>query len=216
MGGNKLTEKRYRGVLFIFILLPTFFVIYSKLLFFGTERFLRDTFASYSNFYYVINCFKNGTFPLWDPYTHAGQPFYYQFVKFPTGELSALFFGMISRISDASYLMLYNYYYTLHFMVFAFGCFYLARVIFKHKVIPYYVLFLCLFNSLYSYLLMQEGSIQVLEFLPWLMAFFIMLVTGKGRAFHLFALVLVFLLYIQEMDLLISFYFFLIFCILVY
>jgi len=209
-----LSHKNYRGIIFIFVLLIIFFLIYINLLLFGTERFEGDTFASYSNFYYALNCLNNATLPLWDPYTHAGQPFYYQFIKIPMGELSVLFFGIISRIFDISYLMLYNYHYTLHFLIFVFGCFYLAKIIFQNKFIPYYVFFLGLFSPHYGYMLRQEAAIAVVEFLPWLMAFFVLLVTGKGRSFHLFAFTLTSLFYFQLLDFLTSFYFLVIFCIL--
>lgn len=208
-----MVKRNYLEIILVCVFLTVFLFIHSGLFFLNKYRSTFDTFASYSEFYYSINSFRNGTLPLWDPYTHGGQPYHYHFVKMPGGELSVIFFSLISYLFNISILALYHYQVTLHFLVFVFGCFYLARILFPKRIISYYVLLLGLFSPHFGTVMGKPGAVMVIEFLPWTIAFFILFITGKARSFHLFAFVLIFLLFIQIMDSIASLYFLFLFCI---
>jgi hypothetical protein len=204
------TAKLYTLIL---ALLALFFGFHADLLFTGQMRFVHDTFASYGYFYYPINCILNGTLPLWDPYTHCGQPFYYTFVKTLAGEINILFYAAIAYIFKPSFLLLYNYYCTFNYLVFVFGCFYFARVLFERRIVALFVFTVALYSSQYGSMLGQEGAQTPVEFLPWIMALFVVIASGKARSYHFFGFALAFIFYVQMMDFLISAYFFVLFCI---
>lgn len=208
-----MKRNRIQTILVLVALLAVFYLVHVDLLITGMVRLAHDNYASYANFYYTLNCIANGTLPLWDPFTHAGQPYYYQFTKMPGGEFIVFLFGLIAYLFNPSFLKLHSHYNTFSFLIFSFGAYYFARQVFSRKEVPYYVLIVSLFSSQYGILMGSESPILTITFVPWLMAFFVLFVTGRMKPHHLIASAVTFILYAQTTESIVSFYFLVLFII---
>ncbi len=163
-----------------------------------------DARASYSNFHFSVNCIANGELPLWDPYTHAGQPYYFQSLKHTGGEWFIIFFGLLAKFCGISILLLYYVYLILNFLIFAYGNYFLARTLFRESWISLLVLSVTLFSNVFFLYLSQDGTIQTLEFVPWILAMMIRLRRGPLCNLNIVGSALLLVMTLTNMDIFFS------------
>ncbi|MBI4860940.1 MAG: hypothetical protein HY815_11885 [Candidatus Riflebacteria bacterium] len=170
------------GCVWLVVVAVGLFVIYqSPLLLHGSRVVTHDAFATYSNFHFVARCMRQGELPLWDPFTHAGQPYLYQFIVAPSGEVGLLLAALVDRIIGGTTLDLYLWYLAAHFLVFALGMHWLARLLLRGPAGPLMVLSTVLLGSTFGQVCGQDGVIEIVTFLPLEMALVVRL-AGPERS----------------------------------
>jgi hypothetical protein len=106
--------------------------IYADVLFLGAKSVTHDGFKAFPFFHYFIQNIENGIFPLWSPFTHAGEPFwtYIQIIGLTSPLVSA--FALVGMLfPNLEPVSLYHWYIFLAIVVFNSGVALVANSLFS-------------------------------------------------------------------------------------
>src|SRR5688572_5088862 len=103
--------RKYHDVFFATLLyFGTFVWILAPVLIDRTHVVVSDLITHYGLFHYFWESVKQGVLPLWNPYHHGGEPFYFNFSAFAFLDPTMLVPLAIVRLFDPDLLLLYHWY----------------------------------------------------------------------------------------------------------
>ncbi|GEM_PF-2289346 len=166
---------------------------------------------------YFSESIYNGQWPLWNSYTHAGEPFYYNYVH--AGHLNPITLTgiFIGRLVALDSLTLYHWCFFGRIFFMLLGAYLCLRRFYKHTFTRVTLFVVIAFSSLVVISLRLVGILEVLLFVPWILLFmfrifeeesafnWILLAVFLGLAFYQYGVVYgAFFLFIFLLTLLIN------------
>lgn len=167
----------YRKVIIFLILLVsliTFLYIPAFLGWRGT--FHDDQLEEFPRYYFVAKNLQRGIIPLWNPHVWCGARIFYARYYADTYYLPLWPFLLLADINnlDKCYFILILLPLYFHFILAAFGMFFLIRYLFKTREFPA----ICgaiayVFSPTFSYAYVWQQVVNVQTWMPWLLLIFI-------------------------------------------
>lgn len=132
--------------------------------------FMHDSIFWYGGFNFFVLNLAQGSFPLWDPYSFSGAPFYLNNNIFGNMDPTVLLTALFAKFGKFSVLNIYHLHYLARFLIFYFGSYALYHYITKDKWAALWsstmVLFVLAPNSF-----RQHGAIIFLTYIPLITLF---------------------------------------------
>lgn len=162
-------------------LLAGYLWIYRRVLFDHAEIFPSgDSIFWYGAFQHFVECLKNGSLALWNPYMHGGEPFFYVWGMTRLLDPVTLAVALVGAGTDLSILHLYHINYVVRVIVCFAGTYLcLARLLsFRlSRLVVFALVFLGSFNGE----LYDIGRLDAYCWTPWGILFLLRGLDGGGR-----------------------------------
>jgi hypothetical protein len=133
----------------------------------GRLTYVHDTILWYPVFHYFAESLWLGTWALWDPYVHGGEPFHYAWGILRLLDPLTLISIGLGRIMSVPLFDLYHYQYVLRLLVAVAGVYAVARHLLHRFLSVYVVLIVGLWGYLACGSLTAVGSIDAFCWFPW-------------------------------------------------
>ena len=167
------------AVIGIVAILYLIYVMRSMLLLGQTTLMHDNIIWGYPIFQFLAENIMNGHFPLWNPFTHGGEPFYYvlsQIRFFEPIALLVIFFGQFI-ISDI--VMLFNWNRFIQSLVMAFGVYLVFRPLSIHLVVRLSLITILLYSSFFIGSFRQDAILNQFMWVPYITYFILRIVYYK-------------------------------------
>lgn len=171
------------------LLLTVLFVLtHSQLFLSGEKTLTHDSRNWFPIFAYLSDGVRDGSLPMWSPYTNTGEPFFYlptPFRFYDPGTLLTMWAGDKLGFSP---LGQYHWDFLRRFVFFAAGAACLMSLFSRHRVTPLFVYATVLFSSLPVVAFRQHGVIYDAYTVPFVLYFFHRLLRRGPRLLDAFFL----------------------------
>ncbi|MBP9854607.1 MAG: hypothetical protein KBD53_07060 [Candidatus Omnitrophica bacterium] len=145
----------------------------------GRLAFTADAVPYYQHIKFFVDNLMNGTYPFWDPTTNSGVP--NEFFLRRIGSFNPFFMIIVGlRKIGLPYLIAYNLYLSIYYLVGAIGFYKLSKTIFKDGYAAYFSFLILYFSSLGT---RMYDSYLILVFVPlvWFFYFLISFLQNPRR-----------------------------------
>jgi hypothetical protein len=180
--------KKYAAVIEAAIgILAVAFLIYRmrSLLLSGETTLIHDNLLwNYPVFQFFAENIINGHFPFWDPFSHAGEPFYPilgQMRLFEPITLLVIYFG---KFISADIVMLFNWNRFIQSLVMAFGVYIVLRPLGEHLFIRLSLIPILLYSSFMLGSFRQDAIVNQFLLVPFVTYFLLRIVYYKDYRWH--------------------------------
>jgi hypothetical protein len=148
----------------------------------GRLTYVHDTILWYPMFHYFAESLWLGTWALWDPYVHGGEPFHYAWGILRLLDPLTLISIGLGRVLNVPLFDLYHYQYVLRLLVAVAGVYVVARHLLHRFLSVYVVLIVGLWGYLACGSLTVVASLDAFCWFPW--ALFCLLKTVDAATQH--------------------------------
>ncbi len=128
-----------------------------------------DSIQWYGIFQYFAESIYNGSWPLWNPYTHAGEPFYYNYNQMHLLEPVGLVCILIGKLLHVDILTIYHWSFVLKILFMCLGTYLLLRRFYKHFFTRGVIFIVILFSSHTIICMRLLGLVEVFYWTPWVL-----------------------------------------------
>ncbi len=145
-----------------------------------------ETTLIHDNYYWVYPVFQffsenllHGQFPLWNPFSHGGEPFYPLLFQIRLLDPTTLLNIFLGRIFTDDLVMSYHWNRYLHSILFMSGIYFVLRPWAKHHIIRIALIPILIFSSLMLGSFRQDSIINQFVWTPWITFYLLKIVYYK-------------------------------------
>jgi hypothetical protein len=189
MRRNPLIIEIVTGVAALLFLVYT---MRSMLLFHQTFLCHDNVLWFYTLFHFSAENIINGNYPLWNPFTHGGEPFYpiLLLCKLLTPiPLLTIYFGKFIT-TDTGILFVWHYF--IQMVTMAFGTYIVLRIFTRHLFVRLTLIPILLYSSFFLVSLRQFGFLALFIWVPYITYFLLRIVYNKDYRWHNWLILAVF------------------------
>jgi len=169
MQRNKLTAWFCSETFCIITISFVFLCSFTRIIISKTHVLSHDSIEWYGLFQYFCDSFFNGYWPFWNPYTHVGEPFYYNYAQFPLLE-PVMFIGILTgKFLRADILTLYHWIFLIQLLCMNIGTYLFLRRFYNHRFTRVVLFIIITFSSVSLISLRLLGILQVFYWAPWIL-----------------------------------------------
>jgi hypothetical protein len=180
--------KKYAAVIEAAIgILAVAFLIYEmrSLLLSGETTLIHDNLLwNYPIFQFFAENVIHGHFPFWDPFSHAGEPFYPILGQVRLLEPTALLVIYFGKLISADIVMLFNWNRFIQSLVMAFGVYIVLRPLAGHLFIRLSLIPILLYSSFMLGSFRQDAILNQFLWVPFVTYFLLRIVYYKDYRWH--------------------------------
>ncbi|MDI6761367.1 MAG: hypothetical protein QMD05_11120, partial [Candidatus Brocadiaceae bacterium] len=175
------SEGQYgKEIFFLALVLLCYLIPLKDLLITQRKTFCSDAVTDYGAYHCFIESLWNGYWPLWNPYLHAGEPLYYDWVRLTLLDPSILLSTMCLKLFHLSIYATFHYIYILRTLILVLGAYFLFRRIFTYALSTFISLLILLLGDMTSLSFSNHFYLDSFLWFPWIMYFIVRLVEGGG------------------------------------
>ncbi|MFC1694251.1 YfhO family protein, partial [Candidatus Latescibacterota bacterium] len=163
------------------------YLIYSMrfMLLFGKTTLIHDNLLwVYPIYHFFAENIINGNFPLWNPFTHSGEPFYTHLVQLRLLEPITLLVIYIGKFITIDTVMLFNWNRFIQTLVMAFGAYLVFRPFTKHVIIRISLLPILFFSSFFIGSFRQDAILSQFMWIPYITYFLLRIIYYKAYRWY--------------------------------
>ena len=138
----------------------------------------------YPVFQFYTENIINGHFPLWNPFTHGGEPFFPIFMHLKFLDPVTLLTISIGRLITSDIAILYNWNYFLQILVTLSGVYWLLRSVSGNIFIRISLIPILLYSSFMLSPFRQAGIICQFMWVPFIIRFLLRIIYHKDYRWH--------------------------------
>ena len=180
--------KKYAAVIEAAIgILAVAFLIYTirSLLLSGKTTLIHDNILwNYPVFQFFAENVIHGHFPFWDPFSHAGEPFYPILGQVRLLEPTTLLVIYFGKFISADIVMLFNWNRFIQSLVMAFGVYIVLRPLAGHLFIRLSLIPILLYSSFMLGSFRQDAILNQFLWVPFVTYFLLRIVYYKDYRWH--------------------------------
>jgi hypothetical protein len=146
-----------------------------------------ETTLTHDNFYWYYPIFQffaeniaNGQFPLWNPFTHGGEPFYPILPQFRLFEPLVILNISLGQFITDDIVLLFNWNRFIQSLVMLFGIYIVFRIFTKHLLIRLTLIPILLYSSLLLGSFHQDAILNQFLWVPYITFFLLQIVYYKN------------------------------------
>jgi hypothetical protein len=150
-----------------------------------------ETTFTHDNFYWYYPIFQffaeniaNGQFPLWNPFTHGGEPFYPILPQFRLFEPLVILNISLGQLVTDDIVLLFNWNRFIQSLVMLFGVYIVFRLFAKHLLIRLTLIPILLYSSLLLGSFHQDAILNQFLWVPYITFFLLQIVYYKDYRWH--------------------------------
>ncbi|MCP4369899.1 MAG: YfhO family protein [Deltaproteobacteria bacterium] len=187
-------DKKYSVTVEIIAgVLAVAFLVYllKGLLILGGTTLTHDSILwGYPTFQYYAESIMNGHYPLWNPFSHAGEPFYPSVVQRKFFDPILFLVIYLGKFASKDIVVLYNWSYFVQGMVMVFGIYLVLRQWTHTLFIRLTLMPVMLYSSIMLGSLRQPGILDLFIWVPYITFFLLRIVYYKNYGWHNWLLLL--------------------------
>jgi len=180
--------KKYSSVVETIIgISAVVFLIYTmrSLLILGETTFIHDNLLwNYPVFQFFAENIINGHFPLWDPFSHAGEPFYPILGQMRLFEPVAMLTIYLGKFITHDIVMLFNWNRFIQSLIMAFGVYIVFRPLAANLFIKLSLIPILLFSSFFLGSFRQDAILNQFLWVPFIAYFLLRIIYYKDYRWH--------------------------------
>jgi len=145
-----------------------------------------ETTLTHDNYYWYYPIFQffaeniaNGQFPLWNPFTHAGEPFYPILPQFRLFEPLVILNISLGQLVTDDIVLLFNWNRVIQSLVMLFGIYIVFRSFTKHLLIRLTLIPILLYSSLLLGSFRQDAILNQFLWVPYITFFLLQIIYYK-------------------------------------
>ena len=169
MWKNKLKDWLRSEIFCIIAISCLFLFSFSNILISKVSILSHDSIDWYGIFQYFCDSIYKGSWPLWNPYTHAGEPFYYNYIQKQMLEPVTLICVSIGKLFKMDILTLYHWTFFMRLLFMNLGIYLFLRRFYKYLFTKMILFTLIVLSSLSLTCLRLMGILEVLYWTPWIL-----------------------------------------------
>ena len=135
----------------------------------GTLTYVHDSILWYGMYHYFAESIWNGFWPLWNPYVHGGEPFYYAWNIIRLLDPVTLLTIGAAKVVAPPLFDLYHYNYVLRILITMAGIYAVYRQLLTHFLSIYVAFIVSLLGYLASNALRVIGCLDAFCWFPWML-----------------------------------------------
>lgn len=156
-----------------------------SMLLFGTATLVHDNFSwGYPIFQFFAENIIHGQFPFWNPFSHAGEPFYPLISSIRLLEPVTLLMIYIGRFISNDILMLFNWNRFILSLIMVSGIYIVLRSFTKYLFIRLTLMPILLYSSIMLGSFRQDGILNQFLWVPFITFFLLRIVYYKDYRWH--------------------------------
>lgn len=143
-------------------------------------------------FHFFAESIINGHYPLWNPFSHGGEPFYPLIVSIRLLEPVALLTVYIGKFITHDTVLLFNWTRFIQTLIMLFGAYIVFRPLAVHLLIRLSLMPILLFSSFMLSSFHQDGILYQFVWVPYIAYFLLRIVYHKDGQWHNWLMLAVF------------------------
>ncbi|MCK5655128.1 MAG: YfhO family protein [Candidatus Aureabacteria bacterium] len=184
----KQIVKKYSGVIEIVAGITAVVVFIHVLRIFllkGETTLMHDNFYwGYPVFQFFTENILNGHFPLWNPFTHAGEPFYPVLFTARLLDPNILLSIFLGKFFTNDIILLYNWTFFLQNLIMVFGIYLLFRPLARNLFVRLSLIPILLYSSLILVSFRQGLPLRTFIWVPFITYFLLRIIYYKDYRWH--------------------------------
>lgn len=156
-----------------------------SMLIFGETTLTHDNiYWNYPAFHFFAENLINWNFPLWNPYSHGGEPFYPLLFQFKFLDPFTIITVLGGHLITDDMVMLFNWHRFLTTLALCLGTYLVLRPITAHMLIRLTLIPILLFSSFTLGSFWQDGIINQFTWVPFIVYFLLRIVLYRDNRWH--------------------------------
>ncbi|MBF0275174.1 MAG: YfhO family protein, partial [Nitrospinae bacterium] len=150
----------------------------------GEKVFVHDSFQWYGLFQFFAESIYNGYWPFWNPYTHTGEPFYFNYIQKQYLHPIKLVSVYIGKMINADIMTLYYWTIVLQLLFTNLGIYLFLRRFTRYSNTRIFIFIVINFSAFSIISMRLLGLLEIMFWAPWIFYVLFRIIDEKESYFN--------------------------------